>query len=449
MRLIIKMREKKLYAIFSLLMVLVSLLSLSYGLSMNYSITIQSNGTISPYVIAKSGSAIDIQAAVNTVSSAGGGTVVIPAGTWYWNDQTVTIPGGVNVIGTGLAGCSGHPNFTSYTASTILHNNASQSTTAPNVMFYVNGIDGKQTTISGIRFEATPPTTSDDSNGGNAITIFRGLNCRVCYCTFINFAGQSVLFTDTDTGYCYGVIDHCVINNPYKAVTGGSWAYGFYIQGYNYYWNTTTAPITNYLGQYPVADESGYNMKCVMYVEDCHMSYCRHAVDAIQGAWLVARFNLIDQPYPVNYGQLGDHGAEGNSTGKTVSDLAGDSWPSARGFEFYNNTVICLGPGSGGGCAVWLRGGAGVVYDNTFINTTWGIDLVVECCAHQNTEMLNDSGQVFIWGNTLSGSLSSGVLLDNSYNMVLGSQYFLAPPNLTANGFTYTPYRYPIFSGTS
>ena len=202
-------------------------------------------------VNAASGSAADIQAAVNQVATAGDGTVIIPAGTFYWNNETVTIPGGVNVFGAGLAGCDGHPTFTEYNASTILHNTAQphpSNTATVNPMFYANGINGRQVRISGIQFEATPPSTSDDSGGDVAIIIYRMLDFRVDHCTFINFSGTSVFATDSDTGNCRGVIDHCIISNPYKAVTGGQWAYGFYVQGYNYYWNDTTAPITNYLG---------------------------------------------------------------------------------------------------------------------------------------------------------------------------------------------------------
>ena len=415
------MQNTKFCALLLLSLMIVGIFTISSTFSSLMSdVIIKSTGKISTTeVTAKSGSPEDIQTAVDTVEAAGGSTVYIPEGKFYWNGETVEIPGGVNIIGAGPAGCDGHPNFNNYTAKTILHNNA----TPPfNCMFYIDGSNHKPTRISGIQFEATGPVRNDDA-GTVSATAIRAVkeitDLRVDHCTFINFCQISVTLRNTNTGTASVVVDHCVVNNPYKLESGSwIWAYGFYPGGTAYYWNDNTAPITDFLGKYPV--KTGYP---VMYVEDCKFSLCRHAVDAIQGAWIVARYNYIDHPYQTNYGQLDIHGS-------------GDgSWPSGRGFEFYNNIVV----GEPGNFAelTWLRGGGGVVFNNSFsMSSGYAIGLYREECPQEPDEVLHN---VWIWNNTVSG----GALLHNAGGFTEDVDYFLRSPNQALDGFTYTPYLYP------
>jgi len=381
-------------------------------------VTIKSHGIISvTQLIADSGSPQDIQAAVNYVAAAGGGTLHIPAGNWHWNGETVTIPGGVNVIGYGSAGCDGHPSFNVNTASVILHNDIF----ATNWMFELDGTNGLPIRIANIQFEATAPDNLEQEDiGTKGIHAYRCTNLRVDHCTFIDFSSVPVLLTNTDDGPASGVIDHCVINNPYKlSGSGWSWAYGFYAQGRGGWWNDESDPITGFLGKYESIPED-YDTP-VLFVEDCKMSYCRHAVDAIQGAWLVTRYCYIDHPYPTNFGQLEVHGSEGGS------------WPSARGFEFYNNVVVGE-TGKYAECS-WLRGGGGTVFGNSFtVSSGYGIVLAYEGCPEPDEVLHN----VWIWDNNMSG----GTLL-NSRTFTEGEDYFLRAPNMEDDGFAYTPYTYP------
>lgn len=412
---------KRFYYTLLIFAVLVGLLILPTTFSsLTTQIVIKSSGQISVnVVIAKSGLAKDIQDAVNTVNAAGGGTVKIPEGTFYWNGETVNIPGGVNIIGAGPAGCDGYPNFKVYTAKTILKDNVYPSS-GDHPMFYIDGSNGKPVRISGIRFEAKAPPNVNAEGRTVAIMAHKVKNLRVDHCTFIDFSGTAVDVSNTVDGTASAVIDHCVIDNPYK-LTGQNWvwAYGCYVTGRSYWWNDQTAPITSFLGKYEDIP-SGFP---VMFVEDCKISRCRHAVDAIQGGWIVARYNYIDHPYPTDYGQLEVHGA------------GSGSWPSARGFEFYNNIVV----GESGEYAelTWLRGGGGVVFNNTFIMSEgYAIGLYRENCPQQPDEVLHN---VWIWDNTVSG----GTLIHNAGNFQLNVDYFLRTPNQQQDGFTYKPYPYP------
>lgn len=409
-----RLQSPKLCAAVLILAMLTAVFSLSIGVSSSTgSVVIANTGKISAGAIAQSGSAADIQAAVNVVASAGGGNVYVPAGTYYWNNQTVTIPGGVNVFGASYAGCDGHTNnWTSYNATTILNNTAA---TPSNTMFYVNGLDGKASRISGIEFVTTGPvnTTMESIGTGPAVWLYEIINAHVDHCTFINFYSAAVLLSNTNTGTASAVLDHNVVNDPYKLSSSGwSWGYGFYAQGEYPNWDSN---ITHFLGQFNVVGAP------VLYVEDNHFSLCRHATDCIQEGWDVVRFNLIDNPYPQNYGMVNIHGS------------GGGSWTSGRGVEVYNNTIVGAGSMSE---LMWIRGGGGVIFNNTLENAGYDIGLFNEDGIAGTTV-----SQLYIWGNTLVNTTYS--LLGNSGNYTQNVQYFLRAPDQIDDGFTYTPYPYP------
>ena len=102
---VIKLRahEPAKYCVMCLLLIMIATVFISSSVfsSLAQNVVVQTTGRISSLSVvnATSGSPADIQAAVNAVNSAGGGTVYIPAGTFHWNGQRVTIPGGVSIIG--------------------------------------------------------------------------------------------------------------------------------------------------------------------------------------------------------------------------------------------------------------------------------------------------------------------------------------------------------------
>lgn len=404
-----KARDTKLSTIL-LVTLLIGGILVSYASSVLISnFVIQSSGSIGNDVYAASGSPSAIQAAVNSLPSSGG-TVHIPSGTFHWNGEKVTIPGGVNVVGASFAGCMSHENnWAIYNASTILHNDKTGSFAD---MFFVDGSNGKKTRISGIQFEGT--VVGDDNLEGTGIRLSHVINARVDHCTFINFPNTAVEVSNTNDGTAYAVIDHCVIDNPYKLTYGGSWGYGFYVIGKYPNWDSN---IQHFLGQWPAP--SSYPM---MYVEDCKISRTRHAVDAIQSGWVVARYNYIDHPYPTNYGQLEIHGS------------GGGSWTGGRGYEFYNNTVVC--EASNRGEPSWLRGGGGAVFNNTFryVGDNGAIQLFNED-GIAGTTVHN----LWIWNNVADNT----VFRDTTGAYVQNSDYFLRAPTQALDGFTYTTYQYP------
>ena len=402
------MWNTKVRAVF-LVFLMMGILSLTYSLPTS-TVVISSTGKISPnYTVnATSGSPTDIQNAINSIISHGGGTVYIPAGTYHWNGQTVNLIGGVNVIGAGLAGNNGaSSNWTQNTASTILHDDAPNPS---NTMFEVDGSNGKPIRISSIQFEAN--VTSDDTNGGSVcIDIYNAIDFRVDHCTFINFSDVAINVGNYINGVDRGIIDHCTISNPYKYVyTDSIWGYGIELVGQAYSWDNN---ITDFLGKYETAP-SGFP---IVYIEDNHFSLCRHCVASNQGSWYVTRYNLIDNEYPEDYGSIDIHGA------------AGATAPGGRGLEAYNNTIVGTS-GYNYAQAFWIRGGGGVIFNNTMRNIWYGVGLYYDGVPQGQVKDL------YIWGNTMD----KGTLINNYANYTENVDYFL----YAKSGYTPYPYPHPL-----
>jgi hypothetical protein len=426
-----KVKNAKFYAIILVSVAFAALFS-PYAFSLlTNSVVIGSSGQIAIRVYAASGSASDIQAAVNSISSSGG-TVYVPAGTFHWNGEQVTIPGGVNVIGASLAGTDGYPNFNAYIASTILHNDKAP----PNMptMFVINGVNGKPTRISGIQFEATPPInyTAENSQVGQAIEAYMTKNLRVDHNTFINFANVAASISSSSgwdpTANATGVFDHNIVDNPYKLNTEPTvgywrWGYGFYAVGNmkpDFSPPNWDSDITHFIGKFQIVPGA-----TIMYVEDNHFSRTRHATDGASGAWGVIRYNLMDNAYP-NWGDIDSHGSFGPY--------------SARGFEVYSNTII--GPSQwSDNIAIRLRDGSGMIFNNTFTNSRSGSNVMVslENDDSGNLYPFTHVNNTYIWGNTHVNSS----LLSNTGGYIENANYFLRAPNQAQDGFIYTPYPYP------
>ncbi len=420
------------------------------------SLIIPSTGMIGlPGVIAVSGFAADIQTAVDTVSNAGGGTVYLPNsanqpdGKWHWNGETVIIPGGVNVVGASYAGCVGHQyNWQSYSASTILHNDAQPTSSYhPPAMFRLKGTNGKSTRISGIQFEATAPIDSSaESTSESDSTAIHGAECknyRIDHCTFINFCYLSTRM-DAYTNWqqqggpsSYGVIDHCIYDNPYKDTTdplNKGWLGGYGADAEGNMWDNTevTLGIWLYAGKFQsIPDVS------IMYVEDCHFSRCRHAIDGNQGAMMVTRFSLFDNPakYQLQNNDIGE------------IDAHGGGWPSPYVpapcvcVEAYNNTIV--GRPNFGTNAIRIRGGSGLFYNNRFHppDNYGGSNL--QCLVYLDSDSNIANYQVkntYIWNNDYSNC----VLIFNGAGRTEGVDYYLRAPTLGQDGWTYSPCPYPL-----
>lgn len=411
-----KWKNAGVYALIMFLVILLGFVSHNARSLLTNKFTIQSSGyieNIQNAVYAASGSPSDIQSAVNSIATTGG-IVRIPPGTYNWTGETVTIPGGVSVVGASDAGCKGHSdNWESYIASTVL----SQNNPAPfGTMFHVDGTNGKRTRISGIRFEGNV-ISSNDRVSGTAITIDAAIDFRVDHCTFVDFPSSAISAQNTIYGTIRGVVDHNIFDNPYKDVYGGVWGYGIIVWGQANTWHTN---ITDFLGKY----ETAPNGFPIVYIEDNAFSRDRHCIASTQSGWYVARYNVITEQRPKNYGSIDIHGAD-------------SSTPGGRGLEAYNNTIV----GSSGyssAQAFWIRGGGGVICHNTMQNIWQGVGLYAD-----NPNPAYQVNNLYIWDNMMINSTSNSILINNAAGYDENVNYFLRAPNQLQDEFIYTPYPYP------
>jgi hypothetical protein len=418
------------------LIITVVLLGLGLGVASSAyvcTVVISSSGQIRPpFVYAAGGSASDIQTAINSLSPLGG-TVYVPAGTFYWNGGQVTVPGGVDIIGANQTGCGGKmANYTINSASTILHNNAAP----PNMptMFVINGNNGKPCRISGIQFEATPPASSSESQlqSGSAISTTMLKNFRIDHCTFLDFV--QAVFIDSSSGsvssqiYSNGVLDHNYVDCPSKVNNLWQWGNGFYSRGnMKPGHNNWDANISDFAGVNSAANTT------VMYVEDNRFVRISQSTDGVQGSWVVVRFNLFEKGvFP--WGDVQVHGSQ--------------DYYGARGMEVYNNTFVGttnylgVGPQNLGG--IRIRGGSGIFFNNTITYTANSIYQCAICLdnfdvdSSGNSYPITNINQTFIWSNTAINC----TLVRATYG-TQNVNYFLRAPSQIVDGFNYVPYAYP------
>lgn len=414
---------------------------------------------------AASGSVADIMSTIQQAHNIGANytkvTVRIPNslsqpdGKWHWNiggtfSQSVNaapygdeFPCELEILGEGIAGCSGEPDFVDYQASTIIHNDAPIVAGSPaNIMFALGGMTHglyrrKRISLGNLQLEASKPATANAENlGGSGAAYFEQIpDFRGHHLTLVDFA--SVPFgascNDGHEGVdvsCYGLIDHCRFTNPYKLNAPPDvdwyWAYGAYPSG-NLAHDTWINDGSVFRGKY-----GWVKAATIMYVEDCHFSYNRHAIDGVGGGYTVARHNLLDFP----------------ACGYTAASLNnhGSAFPSCYGSEFYNNKVIGA-PGnkkpwspysSYYSVAVGLRGGKSLVFNNEFICDTYSpYNYFLQIQGGDDVAGLEEQWvhESYIWDNVYSNCSFSSI----GPHAVQNVDYFLRAPT----EFTYTPYPYP------
>lgn len=442
------MSDEKLHAALLVLVVFVGFFSLSYALS-SPTVVITSNGRISPNVMARSGSAKDIQAAVNQIASSGGvGNVSIPAGTFNFVEvgepwTTVNIPAGIDIFG---AKTERDANGQVVEWKTILKMPYEVPTTGPDdtPTWFETELDesnlAKTFRISDIKmvgyryYDHSSITQycgvhiydcSETSYATSGMT-----NARVDHCCFQDMCGFGVYFQpasgDPNRRVVSGVIDHNVFNNTIGEGIGSpdEWAdrtltYGIALsRGLCDVWDSDLNDIIGHYTNYTV------------FIENNYFSKWRHCVSSIGGIVYVFRYNTINADYGT--GSVDLHGS--------YADDTHPNYVGTRCVEIYNNTFE--NPAPSGEPHPWVvnfRGGAGLIYNNTMI----GYDQLVR--------LSNDGGnyapycpqchvnQVYIWSNTVG----TGVVVGSTSDCILNVNYFLRAPTLAQDGLTYTPYPFP------
>jgi len=358
---------------------------------------IKSTGQISASsIVAKSGSPADVQAAVNAIAAAGGGTVYVPAGDFAFDFPTpsagsygVIVYGGVNIIGADVN-------------NTILRMTRNPTNVNP-IMFYLDGSNGKPIRISGIFFKGYVVDTEDWGLEGIEVDAVKDF--RIDHCRFEDFSSRGV---GVGAG-SRGVIDHCDFDNPYKESIGGDWGYGVIVWG-----DSVWRSIDYYLGQY----DGKIN---IAYIEDCTFRRCRYAIAGNSGGWYVARHNIIY--VSPNYNSWAKSGMDMHEGSETMC--------GGRGLEAYSNIFY--------GTDVYqqafkLRCGGGVIFNNTIKDIYTAVWLLKADWAQSEQNYVKN---LYIWNNTLN-NVDLFISKDDFYQE--NTHYFL----YAKSGYAPYPYPHPL-----
>ena len=430
------LKNTKFYAIVLVLGMLAGILNFSPVISsFTDSIVITSSGEISTGAYARSGSAEDIQAAVDWVAGSGDGigNVYIPEGTFNFVEvgepwMTVNIPAGVNLFGAPTERTSGYlepsrgmsPNEQVVQWKTVLvmpYDVPGDWYSAP-YWFKFIGDNVHPFRFSDIMLKGYK------SIDPNSTMIHQGINIE----NVVDFRVDHSCLEHAGTGgginirgvNCRGVIDHCRLVNPHvksapSRYMDGIVGYGVALgRGYGDYWEDDVRKVLGHYTDYSV------------YIEDCYFEKWRHCIAANDGTHYVFRHNTIKDDF--GFGSLDAHGW-GNWDGTKITQVG------TRAVEIYANEILDAIQSS---WATMIRGGAGVAFNNTVGGGTYGSFIylgneadpeVSKCWCHD----------WWIWNNTMLAGCTEIIKYDPEGNINEDIDYFRHAPDT----FNYTSYPYP------
>lgn len=363
-------------------------------------------------VTANSCSASDIQNALESVISAGGGTVKIPAcqadNTWK-NGDRISVKTDIEFR---LLGAGKDKTVIGY------QDGASPST---GMFFEGSGL----VELSDFTFRG-----SDTAKIAMGIKIYsmNTEDLRIHHMRIQKFSNTALYVCQNPNSPM--VIDHNEISDQY-----GVGMYGVRIHG------------TNLQSDFVIPAAFGINNPTALFIEDNTFDDCYHSISAFATSNVVFRNNIVTNPtsFIDGHGPCFDvgcfRGADQNS-GTYI-------------YEIYDNTIDC-------GTYPWgvnIRGGTGIVTDNTLINCNIGVRLEMETCSEgsncsvaqgcpqSNTDTdacYQAPNQWWIWENDNQGSGSSFAYNDKGSGCIReNNEYYLRSPQINDSVKSYTKYTYP------
>jgi len=331
------------------------------------------SGSVARRVITVSGTTeADVQRAFDGAGS--GVTIVVPAGR-YAIHGTLTLHGDdVQLLGAGLE-------------ATVLWRTHDEG---EHIRAILHAADTKRLRVSGIRFDGVSLPDSTGKDVGVLLEDAEDFRVDHAYFGHMGFAGVRT------NGTSRGVVDHSTFFAELKPAIGTE-GYGVVVYG------------TNALSGFPLGSREA------TFVEDCEFSLCRHAVAANKGGRYVFRHNHVAN------GVIA-HAADAHGT--EYASEVGTEW-----VDIHDNVIEQANhePPYYDGWAVRIRGGQGLVWNNTIRGYRTAVEL---------TQLTSEAtGPVFVWNNTLE---PAGTMVHADRAGQFGNPVFTeaAPPR-------YTPYPYP------
>lgn len=422
-----EVRNIKLFATFFSLAIIVGSLSLSVAIPslINY-LKIGSSGRILAFGYAASGSADDIQAAVDIVATSGGGNVYIPEGNFNFVDvgepwMTVSVPAGVSIFGAPTEkGTIAVNNETIHNMplewKTVLGMSYDVPSVIPGdhipVWFHFQGDanPNKPSRFSDIKLVGWRESHPESTYQSRGVTCDGIIDMRIDHCYFRDICGGNWMGGAPNQDF-RGVMDHCILINtngipePYPSRTVG---YGMGVSaGESTIW---TPDIYDVQGKY------GWQ---TVFIEDCYFEKWRHSVCGGHGAHYVFRHNIIKDDF--GFGSIDAHGTY--------------AYIGTRAIEVYEN--LFLDPIWSGHGICFHRGGAGVYFNNTVRNEGLGYYYSLAQLACEGQVEYCWPNDIYIWDNDLAEPTRQHPVSVVSGTRSEGVHYFFYPmPN-------YKPYQYP------
>jgi len=389
------------------------------------SVIVRSSGTIARMGNATSGSIEDIQAAVDWVTAAGGGTVYIPEGTFTFDASgtrrvNIDVPsGGIQIIGAGIG-------------QTVLQMPVDDSA-SNTVMFKVNGESGGKVRIAGITFKGRPNWQTSPT-GDNGVHLESCTDFRVDHCSFWDMGAHGVAVSDGSVMYgidggdinkvSQGVVDHCEFHRIYKPqCTAQSRGYGYGVfvsRASHYLW-----AVPNLYPSDPWTMFGKYYKNT--YIENCYFEGCRHAVTGNFAGAYVLRYSTIED--------------QGMYAALTTGHPVREDTVGMLTCEIYGVTVRNTGKYTSKHPGFHVEGGSALIYNNV-IEDTGDVAYSLGDCEAYNPEFypLGNTKEVYIWNNQILGSTIDSIYITGDPAPTEGEQYFLHAPPTEKN---YQPYQYP------
>ncbi|MFX1535501.1 MAG: hypothetical protein ACFFDI_14845 [Promethearchaeota archaeon] len=389
---------------------------------------IDSTGRISDIlaVTAESGYWQHIQAAIDEVHGQGDGEVHIPAGTWdfvhsgeIWTGNggqpRVSVPAGVSIFGAPNNRDSNGQNTEWRTVLKLPSSVAGGWEYGGISWFKISGSGAGSpfTRFSDLKLVGYRSIDSNDPYVQTGVYLSNIGEFRVDHCYFEHTCLSGVKVTGVDS---HGVIDHCRFVNPVGTVGSTmndcSVFYGVSLaRGSGDLWDSN---VQNVLGKY-----TSYTV----FIEDCYFSRWRHCTASNSGAHYVLRHSIIENDF--GYGSVDAHGWGEVDASGVITQVG------TRAVEIYNCQITSA---TKYGWSTYIRGGAGVAFDNSvgggtytaFIYLSNEADSAISKCWSKDW---------YIWGNSLNNGCK--LLVGNNADIREGYEYFLYQPSW------YTPYKYP------
>jgi Pectate lyase superfamily protein len=335
--------------------------------------------------VCPSGDSGDIQRFISAVGT--DGMIHLPEGCFKIN-STINIPACTQLVGAGAD-------------KTILYRDPEQTYSQPILRISGRYDAACQTILSGMSLLGVRDT--HDSGEDYGIVIYNVHDFRIDHLYFegFGFAGVRV------EGASSGVIDHSIFVENYKQAIDNL-GYGVVIYGKGY-WDS----------------ESQVGGSGATFVEDSLFVGNRHAIAASAGAHYVFRSNQVL-----------------NGVVACAVDAHGMGYGSAHGtryVEIYRNTIS--NPVYDW-CGIGIRGGSGVIFENTIEGYKNPILLILEWGTPDNLKKeypaIDQIQELYIWGNQIKGGPSQPQVDETGVVFIeAGRDYFTqALPG-------YVPYEYP------